>query len=57
MSNLILFEDKKIRRVWVEEKKQWFFSVQDVVEILTDSNDVKQYIKRMRSRDSELNLY
>ena len=57
MSNLILFEDKKIRRAWVEEKKQWFFSVQDVVEILTDSNDVKQYIKRMRSRDSELNLY
>ena len=56
MSNLILFEDKKVRRVWVEVKEQWFFSVQDVIEILTDSSDVKQYIKRMKSRDKELNL-
>lgn len=55
MSNLILFEDKKVRRVWIEEKSQWFFSVQDVVEILTDSSDVKQYIKKMKSRDDELN--
>lgn len=55
MSNLILFEDRKVRRVWIEEKRQWFFSVQDVAEILTDSSDVKQYIKKMKSRDDELN--
>lgn len=56
MSNIKLFQDKKIRSVWNDEEEQWYFSVYDVVEALTDSNDPKQYIKRMRSRDEELNL-
>ncbi len=51
-----LFEDKKIRTAWNEETEEWYFSVSDVVEILTDSKDVKQYIKKMRSRDDELDL-
>jgi prophage antirepressor-like protein len=51
-----LFEDKRIRTAWDEEKEEWFFSVADVVEVLTDSADVKQYIKKMRSRDPELHL-
>lgn len=56
MSNKIaLFENKKIRSVWVEAEEEWYFSVVDVVEALTDSADPKQYIKKMRSRDSELN--
>ena len=55
MSNIKLFQDKKIRSVWNEEEEQWYFSVYDVVEALTDSNDPKQYIKRMRSRDEGLN--
>ena len=50
-----IFEDKKIRTAWNEETEEWYFSVSDVVEILTDSKDVKQYIKKMRSRDAELN--
>ena len=50
-----LFEDKKVRVAWDEELEQWFFSVIDVVQVLTDSEDVKQYIKKMRSRDPELN--
>ena len=50
-----LFEDKKVRVVWDEELEQWIFSVIDVVQVLTDSEDVKQYIKKMRSRDPELN--
>lgn len=53
MSTIALFEEKQVRRVWHEEK--WYFSVSDVVEVLTDSADVRQYIKRLRSRDSELN--
>jgi len=57
MSNIKLFQDKKIRTTWNESDQKWYFSVQDVVAILTDSTDVKQYIKRMRSRDSELNSY
>ena len=50
-----LFENKKIRSVWVEAEEEWYFSVVDVVGALTDSADPKQYVKRMRSRDPELN--
>ena len=50
-----LFETKKVRTVWDDEKEEWFFSVVDVVEVLTDSADPKQYIKKMRARDPELN--
>ena len=35
-----LFEEKKVRTVWDEEKEQWFFCVVDVVEALTDSQRV-----------------
>jgi DNA-damage-inducible protein D len=54
MSNIKLFESKKIRSDWNEQEQKWYFSVQDVVEVLTDSADVKQYIKRMLSRDEFL---
>ena len=50
-----LFEGKKVRIVWDAEQEKYYFSVTDIVQVLTDSADVKQYIKRMRSRDSELN--
>ena len=49
-----LFEEKKVRTAWDDEREEWFFSVTDVVEVLTDSVDVKQYIKKMRKRDPEL---
>jgi prophage antirepressor-like protein len=55
MSNIKLFESKQIRSVWNEADQKWYFSVQDVVEVLTDSADVKQYIKRILSRDESLN--
>lgn len=47
-----IFKEREVRRTWHNE--QWYFSVTDVVKILTDSTDVKQYIKKMRSRDMEL---
>ena len=50
-----LFEEKKVRTVWDDEQEKWYFSVADVVEVLTDSTDVKQYIKKMRMRDTALN--
>ena len=56
MSNIKLFNQRQIRSVWNEEEEQWYFSVQDIVEILTDSTDVKQYIKRLRQRDAALNF-
>ena len=54
MSNLKLFESKHIRSVWNEAEQKWYFSVQDVVLVLTDSSDIKQYIKRILSRDEQL---
>lgn len=54
MSSIKLFESKKIRSTWNETEEKWYFSVQDVVEVLTDSADVKQYIKKMLSRDEQL---
>ena len=49
-----LFEDRKIRTAWNEEQEEWYFSVQDVVAVLAESSDPKQYIKKMRARDPEL---
>lgn len=54
MSNIKLFESRQIRSVWNEAEGKWYFSVQDVVEFLTESSDVKQYVKRMLSRDEQL---
>ena len=51
-NKLVVFQEKEIRRVWHNE--EWWFVIEDVVLALTDSKDVKQYIRRMRSRDSEL---
>lgn len=50
-----LFEQSKVRTVWDEDNEVWYFSVEDVVFALTDSADTKQYIKKMRKRDGELN--
>ena len=49
-----LFEDRKIRTVWDDEQEKWYFSIVDMVDVLTDSADPKQYIKRMKSRDESL---
>ena len=53
-NSIQLFEDRKIRTAWDEEKEEWYFSVQDVVAILSESTDPKQYIKKMRARDPQL---
>lgn len=50
-----LFENKQIRSVWDAEQEEWYFSVHDVVEALTNSADPRQYVKKMRSRDQSLN--
>ena len=52
-----LFEDKKVRTAWDDESQEWFFSVVDTVEVLTDSKDPKDYLKKMRKRDPELDAY
>lgn len=58
MSNIKLFQDKKIRSVWNDEEEQWYFSVVDVVEALTDSPNPRQYWRKMKDRDlKEYELY
>jgi DNA-damage-inducible protein D len=51
-TKIAVFKGKGIRKTI--HKDEWWFVVEDVVFALTDSNDPKQYIKKMRKRDSEL---
>jgi len=51
---LVVFQDKNIRRIWHAE--EWFFSVVDVVEVLTDSVDSKDYWYRLKKRESESSI-
>lgn len=51
--NLALFEEKEIRKTYVDGK--WYFSIEDVVYVLTNSRDPKQYINKLRKRDLFLN--
>ena len=56
MSEIKIFQDRRIRSKWNETEEQWYFSIEDIVSALTDSVDTKQYIKRMRYRDPELHI-
>ena len=49
-----LFEEKKVRFVWDEEQEKYFFSVADIVEVLTGTVNPRDYIKKMLRRDAEL---
>lgn len=51
MSSIKLFESKKVCSHWDEEEEQWYFAVVDVVEVLTDSPDPKDYWYRMKKRE------
>ena len=48
---LIVFQNKKIRRIWHED--EWYFSVVDVVAVLTESKDPKDYWYRLKKRELE----
>ncbi len=49
-----LFEEKKVRALWDDEAEKWYFSVIDVVAVLTESANPTDYIKKMRKRDPML---
>jgi len=57
MGNIKLFQDNKIRSAWNDEEEQWYFSVVDVVEALTDSVNPTDYLKKIRKRDKSLATY
>lgn len=56
-NSLAVFENKSIRRHYDEKVEKWYFSVVDVVEILTDSVNPTDYLKKLRKRDSEFGSY
>ena len=54
---LKIFDNKNIRVVWDDELQEWYFSVVDVVGVLTDSKNPTDYLKKMRKREVELDVY
>ena len=54
---LQLFEERKVRTLWDTNTEEWYFSLVDVVEVLTDSVNPTDYLKKLRKRDVELNTY
>ena len=57
VTQIKLFEESKIRSVWNEEEQQWYFSVVDVVEVLTESPTPRQYWGKIKDREfSKLQL-
>ncbi|MBR5507347.1 MAG: Bro-N domain-containing protein [Clostridia bacterium] len=48
-----IFEDKRIRTAWNEETEEWYFSVVDVVSVLTDSVDGRKYWNKLKQRLKE----
>lgn len=45
-----LFEDKKVRALWDGEQEKWYFSVIDVVEVLTESQNPRKYWSVLKTR-------
>ncbi|OGH71750.1 MAG: antirepressor [Candidatus Magasanikbacteria bacterium RIFCSPLOWO2_01_FULL_43_20b] len=54
---LAIFEGQQIRRVWDEAKELWYFSIVDIVAVLTESVNPTDYLKKLRKRDAELAIY
>lgn len=49
-TSIKLFEDKKVRTAWDEDKEEWYFSIVDVIAILTDSPNPNNYWKVLKNR-------
>ncbi len=54
MSNIKLFQDEKIRTVWNEKERQWYFSVSVVVGVLSESKAPKAYWRQLKKREPQL---
>ena len=49
-----LFEEQKVRTIWIESEEKWYFSIKDVILVLADAKDPKDYLSKMRRREPEL---
>ncbi|PIR47208.1 MAG: hypothetical protein COV07_00190 [Candidatus Vogelbacteria bacterium CG10_big_fil_rev_8_21_14_0_10_45_14] len=54
---IAIFEGRNVRRIWDEKTETWFFSVVDIVQILTESVNPTDYLKKLRKRDTALAGY
>ena len=54
MEKIQLFEDRKVRTIWLESDEKWYFSIKDVILILAEAKDPKDYLSKMRRREPEL---
>lgn len=54
MSNIKLFDSKQIRTVWNDSDQKWYFVVAEVVQVLTDTPNPTDYIKK---RESAMNCF
>jgi hypothetical protein len=55
--NIVLFENRQVRRYYDSENEIWYFSIVDIVEALTESVNPTDYLKKLRKRDTELGTY
>jgi prophage antirepressor-like protein len=55
--NIILFENRQVRRYYDIETEIWYFSIVDILEVLTESVNPTDYLKKLRKRDTELGAY
>lgn len=49
-----IFDGKNVRIVWNEQEEKYYFAVSDIVQVLTDTANPTDYLKKMRQRDKEL---
>ncbi len=54
-NKLIVFQGKNVRRAWYNN--EWYYSLVDVISVLTDSANPTDYLKKLRKRDAELGFY
>ncbi|MBU4456169.1 MAG: hypothetical protein KKA65_01585, partial [Nanoarchaeota archaeon] len=48
-NKIVVFQDRKIRRIWYKE--EWYFSVVDIVQVLTESPTPRQYWGKIKDRE------
>ena len=54
---LKIFENKNVRVLWSEEEEKWYFSIVDIIQILTESNNSRRYWSDLKIKLKEIIKY